>query len=47
VPGSSAPYEAPARAEIELHTDKQTVAECVAKVVEYLHTLDSEMVVSI
>jgi adenylyl-sulfate kinase len=30
--GISAPYEPPLHAEVELHTDKQTVAECVAAV---------------
>jgi bifunctional enzyme CysN/CysC len=35
--GISAPYEAPARAEIELHTDQLTVPESVARIVEYLN----------
>jgi adenylylsulfate kinase-like enzyme len=34
--GISAPYEAPLRAEIELHTDQLTVAESVARIIEYL-----------
>jgi len=34
--GISAPYEAPRRAEIELATDKLSVAESVARVVDYL-----------
>jgi adenylylsulfate kinase-like enzyme len=34
--GVSAPYEAPQRAEVELHTDKSTVAECVTRIVDYL-----------
>ncbi len=34
--GISAPYEAPAAAEIELRTDKLSVPESVAKVLEYL-----------
>jgi bifunctional enzyme CysN/CysC len=36
--GVSAPYEAPERAEIELPTDQLTVAESVARIVEYLQT---------
>ena len=36
--GVSAPYEAPERAEIELATDQLTVAESVARIIEYLHT---------
>jgi len=35
--GVSAPYESPHHAEIELHTDKLTVAESVARIVEYLN----------
>ena len=34
--GVSAPYEPPDHPEIELHTDQSTVAESVAKIVEYL-----------
>jgi adenylylsulfate kinase-like enzyme len=34
--GVSAPYEAPERPEIELHTDQLTVAESVARIIEYL-----------
>jgi hypothetical protein len=33
--------------EIELHTDKATVAESVARIVEYLHVADAESEVSI
>jgi bifunctional enzyme CysN/CysC len=36
--GVSAPYEPPERAEIELPTDQLTVAESVARIIEYLHT---------
>jgi bifunctional enzyme CysN/CysC len=36
--GVSAPYEAPERAEIELPTDQLTVAESVARIIEYLQT---------
>jgi len=45
--GISAPYEAPVKAEIELHTDKQTVAESVARILEYLETAGSDSEVSI
>ena len=45
--GISAPYEAPAKPEIQLHTDKLTVAESVAKIVEYLHMQDASAEVSI
>jgi adenylylsulfate kinase-like enzyme len=34
--GISAPYEAPENAEITVHTDKNTVEECVAQIVKYL-----------
>lgn len=45
--GISAPYEAPTSAEIVLHTDKLTVAESVAKIIDYLHVQDSESSISI
>jgi bifunctional enzyme CysN/CysC len=45
--GVSAPYEPPLKPEIELHTDKATVAESVARIVEYLHVADAEPEVSI
>ena len=45
--GISAPYEAPAKPEIQLHTDQLTVAESVARVVEYLHMQDASAEVSI
>ncbi|HEV7924913.1 MAG TPA: adenylyl-sulfate kinase [Verrucomicrobiae bacterium] len=35
--GVSAPYEAPMKPEIELHTDQLTVAESVARIIEYLN----------
>jgi adenylyl-sulfate kinase len=35
--GISAPYEPPLHPEIELHTDQLTVAESVARIVEYLN----------
>ncbi len=34
--GISDPYEAPLKPEIHLHTDKQTVEECVQVIVKYL-----------
>jgi bifunctional enzyme CysN/CysC len=34
--GVSAPYEAPEKPEVEVHTDKQSAAECVAHIVDYL-----------
>jgi adenylyl-sulfate kinase len=45
--GVSAPYEEPANPEIALHTDQLTVAESVARVVEYLGSLDVEPPISI
>jgi len=38
--GISAPYEAPENAEIHLRTDKLSVEECVAKIMEYLTAQD-------
>ena len=38
--GISAPYELPEKPEIELRTDQLSVAESVAKIVEYLHFAD-------
>jgi len=34
--GVSAPYEAPEKPEVIIHTDKQTPAECVAHIIDYL-----------
>ncbi len=34
--GISAPYEPPEKPEIEVHTDKQSPAECVAHIIDYL-----------
>jgi bifunctional enzyme CysN/CysC len=34
--GVSAPYEAPEKPEVEVHTDKQSAAECVAHIIDYL-----------
>jgi bifunctional enzyme CysN/CysC len=45
--GISAPYEAPLKPEIHLHTDRRTVAESVAQIVEYLHLQDASAEVSI
>lgn len=45
--GISAPYEAPEKAELELRTDQLTVAESVARIVEYLDVRDSDTMISI
>ena len=34
--GISAPYEAPEKPEITVHTDQQSVAECVTQIIDYL-----------
>ncbi|HUK84138.1 MAG TPA: adenylyl-sulfate kinase [Verrucomicrobiae bacterium] len=36
--GVSAPYEPPESAELVVHTDRQTVNECVAHIIDYLKT---------
>ena len=45
--GVSAPYEHPLAPEIELRTDKLTVAESVARILEYLDVRDGSSIVSI
>lgn len=40
--GVSAPYEAPTAPDLELRTDQATVAESVARIVEYLHVRDDD-----
>lgn len=45
--GISAPYEAPLKPELELWTDQFTVAESVAKIVEFLHLKDNDSEVRI
>jgi len=45
--GISAPYEPPVSPEIELRTDQLSVAESVAKILEYLQVRDPETSVSI
>ena len=45
--GISAPYEAPLKPEIELRTDQMTVAEAVARILEYLHIHAEEDEISI
>jgi bifunctional enzyme CysN/CysC len=45
--GISAPYEAPTKPEIELRTDKFTVAECVAQIIDYLHVGGEDTEISI
>lgn len=45
--GISAPYEPPLQPELELRTDQLTVAECVARILEYLQVHDTASAVSI
>ncbi|PWU08514.1 MAG: adenylyl-sulfate kinase [Verrucomicrobia bacterium] len=45
--GISAPYEPPLRPELELRTDHLTVAESVARVLEYLQIQDAATAISI
>jgi bifunctional enzyme CysN/CysC len=45
--GISAPYEPPAKPEIELRTDQLTVPESVAKIMEYLQVQDPETAITI
>jgi bifunctional enzyme CysN/CysC len=45
--GVSAPYESPLRPELELRTDQLTVAESVARIIEYLQLRDEATEVSI
>ena len=45
--GVSAPYEVPAAPEVELHTDKLTTAESVAKILDFLDLQAEETTVSI
>jgi bifunctional enzyme CysN/CysC len=45
--GVSAPYEAPEQPEMELHTDKLSVAESVARILDYLQLQDKETIISI
>jgi bifunctional enzyme CysN/CysC len=45
--GISAPYEAPTNPELVLPTDQLTIAESVAKILEYLHLQDEETEISI
>jgi adenylylsulfate kinase len=39
VPGVDSPYEPPLDAEVECHTDRETVEESLAKVMRYLTPL--------
>jgi adenylylsulfate kinase-like enzyme len=43
----TAPYEPPQNPELELHTDKMTVAEAVARILEYLHLGEEDAAISI
>jgi bifunctional enzyme CysN/CysC len=45
--GISSPYEPPQSPELELRTDQLTVAEAVARLLEFLHVQDEETTVSI
>ena len=45
--GISAPYEPPLHPELELRTDQLTIAESVAKVLEYLQVQDEDTTISI
>ena len=45
--GVSAPYEAPDRPEIDLATDRLSVGESVAAILDYLHLRDADQEVSI
>src|SRR5208282_1602895 len=45
--GVSAPYEAPASPELEVRTDQLSVAESVARIIEYLQIQDKETEVAI
>ena len=45
--GVSAPYEAPLEPELELHTDRLTVAEAVGRILEHLHLHDEASDISI
>ncbi len=45
--GVSAPYEPPLNPEIELLTGQTSPAECVARILEYLHVQDNDNAISI
>jgi bifunctional enzyme CysN/CysC len=45
--GITAPYETPVNPELELQTDKITVAEAVARIMEFLHVQDEGTAISI
>lgn len=45
--GISAPYEPPLKPEIELRTDQMTIAESVARILEFLQAQETEPAVSI
>lgn len=45
--GVSAPYEAPDKPEIVLHTDKLSVTESVTRILEHLHVQDVDVAISI
>lgn len=45
--GVSAPYEAPLKPELELRTDKLSLADSVQRILEFLHVQDGETAISI
>jgi bifunctional enzyme CysN/CysC len=45
--GITAPYEAPEKPELHLHTDKMSVSEAVAHILDYLHVHAEETEISI
>jgi adenylyl-sulfate kinase len=45
--GVSAPYEPPVTPELELRTDQLGAAECVARLLDYLHVQDAATAISI
>ena len=45
--GITAPYETPEKPELHLHTDKMSVSEAVAKILDYLHVKAEETEISI
>ena len=45
--GITAPYEAPEKPELHLHTDKISVSEAVAQILDFLHVKAEETEISI
>ncbi len=44
---ASALYEPPQQPELELHTDRRSLEECVTDIIDYLHLRDAESAISI